>query len=63
MVIMQKPLMSKRQLYLKRASWSVWIKEFNKIHNPTMFTSIGNVEVKVYEKKNRYSKKGKKPNR
>ena len=44
MAIMQKPLMSKRQLYLKRASWSVWIREFNKIHNPTMFTSIGNVD-------------------
>ncbi len=60
---MQKPLSLKRRLYLKRASWSVWIKEFNKMHNPTMFTSIGNVEVNVNEKKNSYTKKDKKPNR
>ena len=60
---MQKPLSLKRRLYLKRASWSVWIKEFNKMHNPTMFTSIGYVEVNVNEKKNSYTKKDKKPNR
>ena len=60
---MQKPLSLKRRLYLKRASWSVWIKEFNKMHNPTMFTSIGNVEVNVNEKKNSYTEKDKKPNR
>ncbi len=60
---MQKPLSLKRQLFLKRASWSVWIKEFNKVHNPTMFTSVGVVEVNIDEKKNSRTKKNKKPNR
>jgi hypothetical protein len=63
MVIMPKPLTLKKRLYLKRASWSVWIKEFNKIHNPAMFTSVGCVEVNVNEKKNSNTKKSKKPNR
>ncbi len=54
---MPKPLTLKKRLYLKRASWSVWIKEFNKIHNPAMFTSVGCVEVNVNEKKNSNTKK------
>ena len=30
---------------IETASWSEWIKVFNKVHNPTMFTSIGKVKV------------------
>ncbi len=45
--------------YLQKASWSEWIKVFNSFHNPTMFTSIGVVEVKTYEKKNFSTKKSK----
>ena len=37
---------------LKTASWSEWIKAFNSVHNPTMYTSLGNVIVRVNEKKN-----------
>ncbi len=48
---------------LNKASWSVWIREFNKVHNPTMFTSVGVVEVNVDEKKNSYPQKSKKSNR
>ena len=62
---MQRPLKLnlKKRKYLEKASWSVWIKEFNKVHNPFMFTSVGNVEVKIYEKENSNTKKSKKPNR
>ena len=60
---MQKPSKLKRQLFLKRASWSVWIREFNKKHNPTLFTSVGVVEVRVNEKKNSNTKKSKKTDR
>ena len=62
---MQKPLKLnlKTKRYLQKASWSVWIREFNKIHNPFLFTSVGNVEVKIYEKKDSNTKKSKKPNR
>ena len=41
----------KTKKYLQKASWSEWIKVFNRFHNPTMFTSVGVVEVKTYEKK------------
>ena len=37
---------------LKTASWSEWIKAFNSVHNSTMYTSLGNVIVRVNEKKN-----------
>ena len=60
---MQKPSSLKRQLFLKRASWSVWIKEFNKVHNPTMFTSVGTVLVRIDEKENSNTKKNKRSDR
>ena len=45
---MQKPSMSKLKTeHLKKAKWSEWIKVFNRVHNPTMFTSVGNIEVKI----------------
>ena len=58
MVIMPRPLNLKTQL--RKASWSEWIKVFNRVHNPTMFTSVGTIEVKINEKKNSYTKKSKK---
>jgi len=58
---MQKPskLNLKTQHLLKKASWSEWIKVFNQVHNSTMFTSVGAVEVRINEKKNSYTKKSK----
>ena len=50
----------KTKKYLQKARWSEWIKVFNRFHNPTMFTSVGVVEVKTYEKENSYTKKSKK---
>jgi len=62
---MRKPsrLNLKTQHLLKKASWSEWIKVFNQVHNSTMFTSVGSVSVKIYEKKNSYTKKSKRSDR
>ena len=60
---MQKPLSLKTQHLLKKANWSEWIKVFNQVHNPPMFTSVGVIEVRIDEKKNCNTKKSKKPNR
>ena len=62
---MRKPsrLNLKTQHLLKKASWSEWIKVFNQVHNSTMFTSVGSVSVKIYEKKNNYTKKSKRSDR
>jgi hypothetical protein len=46
-----RQLKLKSQTHLKKASWSEFIKLFNKTHNP-MLTSVGIVEVIVNEKKN-----------
>ena len=58
---MQKPskLNLKTQHLLKKARWSEWIKVFNQVHNSTMFTSVGTVQVKINEKENSYTKKSK----
>ena len=32
---------------LKTSSWSEWIKAFNSHHNPTMYTSMGNIRIVV----------------
>jgi len=37
---------------LKKANWSEWVKAFNHLHNPTMFTSIGIISVEIDEKEN-----------
>ena len=62
---MQKLSISKLKTnHLKKVKWSEWIKVFNRVHNPTMFTSVGNIEVKIDDyKKNIYSKKNKTPDR
>ena len=62
---MRKPsrLNLKTQHLLKKANWSEWIKVFNQVHNSTMFTSVGTVSVRIYEKENSNTKKSKKPNR
>lgn len=50
---MQKPsrLSKAQQNKLKKASWSVWLKAFNDIHNSTLNTSIGIVNVETKNKK------------
>jgi len=49
-----RQLKLKSQTLLKKASWSEFIKLFNKTHN-TMLTSVGVVEVKIDEKKDNNS--------
>ena len=46
-----RQLKLKSQTLLKKASWSEFIKLFNKKHN-SMFTSVGVIEVVIDEKKN-----------
>ena len=36
---------------LKKVSWSKWIKVFNQVHNSTMFTSVGTINIEIDEKK------------
>ncbi len=36
---------------LKKANWSEWVKAFNQVHNSTMFTSIGIINVNIDEEK------------
>ena len=51
---MPRQLKLKSQTFLKKASWSEFIKLFNQVHNP-LLTSVGVVEVKVDEKKDNNS--------
>ena len=51
---MPRQLKLKSQMFLKKASWSEFIKLFNQTHNP-MLTSVGVVEVKIDEKKDNNS--------
>jgi len=39
----------KTQLKLKKASWSEFIKVFNKKHNSHLMTSVGTIKVVVDE--------------
>ncbi len=49
-----RQLKLRSQTFLKKASWSEFLKVFNQIHNP-LLTSVGVVEVKVDEKKDNNS--------
>lgn len=51
-----RQLKLRSQTFLKKASWSEFIKLFNEKHN-SMLTSVGVVEVKIDEKKNNDSQK------
>ena len=49
---------------LQKASWSEWLTVFNQVHNSTIFTSVGTVNIEVSnEKENRNTKKSKIRNR
>jgi len=36
---------------LKNNDWEVFISQFNKVHNKHLNSSVGNVEIKIYDKK------------
>ena len=42
---------------LKTSSWSEWIKAFNSHHNPTMYTSMGNIRIVVKNDKKKNNNK------
>ena len=44
---MPKQLKSRQKRSVKNLEWSKFIKEFNMVHNSTMFTSVGTVNVKT----------------
>ena len=37
---------------LKKASWSEWLDAFNQVHNSTITTSVGTIEVIIDEEEN-----------
>ena len=60
----QKQLSPKILKKLQKASWSEWLTVFNQVHNSTIFTSVGTVNIEVSnEKENRNTKKSKIRNR
>ena len=60
----QRQLNPKILKKLQKASWSEWLTVFNQVHNSTIFTSVGTVNIEVSnEKENRNTKKSKIRNR
>ena len=43
----QKQLSPKILKKLQKASWSEFLTVFNQVHNSTIFTSVGNIKVKI----------------
>jgi len=46
-----KSLTSRLRQSLKNSDWSVFISQFNKVHNKHLNSSVGNVQIKIYDKK------------
>lgn len=46
-----KLLTSQQKLLLKNSDWKTFINQFNKVHNNHINSSVGNVEIKTYDKK------------
>jgi hypothetical protein len=36
---------------LQKSDWNNFISTFNKVHNQHLNSSVGNVEIKIYDKK------------
>jgi hypothetical protein len=36
---------------LHKSDWNSFISTFNKVHNKHLNSSVGNVEIKIYDKK------------
>jgi hypothetical protein len=36
---------------LKNSDWNVFISQFNKVHNKHLNSSVGTVQIKIYDKK------------
>jgi hypothetical protein len=50
MKINKSSILQQRQL-LKNSDWKTFINQFNKVHNNHINSSVGNVEIKTYDKK------------
>ena len=42
---------SQQRKLLKNSDWKTFINQFNKVHNNHINSSVGNVEIKTYDKK------------
>ena len=42
---------SQQKQLLKNSDWKTFINQFNKVHNNHINSSVGNVEIKTYDKK------------
>ena len=50
MKINKSSTLQQKQL-LKNSDWKTFINQFNKVHNNHINSSVGNVEIKTYDKK------------
>jgi len=46
-----KLLTLQQKQLLKNSDWKTFINQFNKVHNNHINSSVGNVEIKTYDKK------------
>jgi hypothetical protein len=42
---------SQQNRLLKNSDWKTFINQFNKVHNHHISSSVGNVQIKTYDKK------------
>jgi hypothetical protein len=49
----KKSSISKLKQLLQKSDWNKFIYTFNKVHNKHLNSSVGNVEVKIHEEKNK----------
>jgi hypothetical protein len=49
----KKSLTSKLKQLLQKSDWNSFIITFNKVHNKHLNSSVGSVEVKIHEEKNK----------
>jgi hypothetical protein len=46
-----KSLTSQLKQSLKNSDWNIFINQFNAVHNKHLSSNVGNVQIKIYDKK------------
>jgi len=46
-----KLLTSQQKQLLKNSDWKTFINQFNAVHNKHLSSNVGNVQIKIYDKK------------
>lgn len=49
----KKSLTYKLKQLLQKSDWNSFITTFNKVHNKHLNSSVGNVEIKIHEEKDK----------